>query len=77
VLPNVKNFLQKKKNYKLKKKHINSLHIIIPSVLNFIELQAFYFFFKAFNNLKITLTFSNKIKTEELIFTSRFYKIPF
>jgi hypothetical protein len=76
VLPSIKNFVYKKKNYNLKQKNLNSLQFTFSSVLIFPELQFFYFFFKSFKNLKISFSFSNSITKYELFFISRFYKIP-
>lgn len=77
VLPNIKNFYSKLNFNKLKQNKFNSLSLTIPSALNFLDLQSFYFFFKSFNNLKIVLSFSKVITKNELYFSSRFYKLPF
>lgn len=61
----------------LKQNSLNSLIITIPSALNFLELQTFYFFFKSFTNLTIVFSFSKNITKNELFFCSRFYKLPF
>lgn len=77
VLPNIKNFHSSLKFNKLKENRMNGLTLTIPSALNFLELQSFYFFFKSFNNLRIVFSFSRDITKNELFFTSRFYKLPF
>lgn len=76
-MPNIKNFHSKLKFNKLKQNKLNVLTLTIPSALNFLELQSFYFFFKSFNNLTILLSFPVNITKNELYFSSRFLKIPF
>ena len=76
VLPNIKNFYNKKNIIKSKQNSLNSLILTIPLALNFMELQPFYFFFKSFNNLKLLFSFSSNISKNELLFISRFYKLP-
>lgn len=77
ILPNIKNFYCKLKFKLANLKKINTLTITIPSALNFFELQSFYFFFKGFNNLTITLSFPATITKNELFFSARVSKIPF
>ena len=77
VLPanKISNFYKKKKLHRSFYR-VNTLLLVIPSVLHFFELQSFFLFFNKFLNLNILFSFSESITQKEFVFTNCFLKIP-